>query len=411
MRTKILALVATLLVSTGPAHAGGGARGDVELGVYGGYAWLDDYGIFHPKDHVLFGGRLGYFISRHWGLELSAQRISTETDFEIIGLENRDMTLDAIRLNLLYNFAPGASFRPFLTAGVGREMVDVEDFGESCDTGWNAGGGFRWFFTPLWNLRADAKYVGTNVGGEVDESQGNVELTLGLGLTFGGRDDAGVAGASELNQRPTVNCASSRAEVLPGESVTLQATASDPEGDPLTYEWSTTAGRVSGTGSNATVDFTGTTPPATATVTVRVSDNHGNTTTCDATVALREPVRAAEAVSCIAGGFPRNLSRLNNVDKACLDDVAQRLGGDPRARVIVIGHADSRESSPDATSQARADAVRDYLVQERAIETSRITVRSATASRPLDVGTDASAQGRNRRVEVWFVPEGAAEPR
>ena len=27
----------------------------------------------------------------------------------------------------------------------------------------------------------------------------------------------------------------------------------------------------------------------------------------------------------MAGGFPRNLARLTNVDKACLDDVATRL--------------------------------------------------------------------------------------
>src|SRR6476661_3160374 len=63
MRSKILALVALLLVATGPAIAGGGGKGDTELGVYGGYGWLDDYGIFHPKNGPLYGARLGYFFS------------------------------------------------------------------------------------------------------------------------------------------------------------------------------------------------------------------------------------------------------------------------------------------------------------------------------------------------------------
>ena len=36
-------------------------------------------------------------------------------------------------------------------------------------------------------------------------------------------------------------------------------------------------------------------------------------------------------MTCTSGGFPRNLARLNNVDKACLDDVASRLRTDPRA--------------------------------------------------------------------------------
>lgn len=414
MRSTILALVAALLVTTSPAFAGGGEKGDVELGVYGGFAWLDDYGYFHPKDHYPYGARLGYYISRHWGAELSAQRISTKTDFgdgAMIGVPDVDMKLDAIRLNVLYNFNSGAKFRPFLTGGVGREMVDVEDFGESCDTGWNAGAGFRWFMTPHWNLRADGRYVGTNVGGEVDESQGNVELTLGLGLSFGG---GGTAAAEDVsmpaqNQRPTVSCASDRSEILPGESVSIHATASDPDGDPLTYKWSTTAGRLTGSGATVNFAFSDVTPPASATITVRVSDNRGNTESCNSVVSLREPVRAAEAVSCNSAGFARNITRLNNVDKACLDDVAQRLGADPRARVIVIGHTDSRES--EAIAQRRADAVKDYLVQERGIEASRITTRSAAATRPQDTGTDAAAQSSNRRVEVWFVPEGAAEPR
>jgi outer membrane protein OmpA-like peptidoglycan-associated protein len=121
-------------------------------------------------------------------------------------------------------------------------------------------------------------------------------------------------------------------------------------------------------------------------------------------------VARAEAISCVAGGFPRNLARLNNVDKACLDDVATRLRSDPRSRVIVIGHADSGERMPEVLARRRAEAVRDYLVRERGIEESRITVRSAAATKPLDTGTDAAARARNRRVEIWFVPEGATAP-
>jgi len=126
----------------------------------------------------------------------------------------------------------------------------------------------------------------------------------------------------------------------------------------------------------------------------------------DCAVRLIEPVKPAEAVSCIAGGFPVNLSRISNVDKACLDDVAQRLGSDPRARVIVIGHSDKRER-PSVVGQRRGEAVRDYLVKERSIDGSRITLRDAV----VDTGADATARAGNRRVEVWFVPEGAAEPK
>lgn len=410
MRSAILALVGGLLLAAGPVSAGGGEKGDWELGVYGGYGWPDDYGMFHPKNDMLYGGRIGHFFSSTWSLEFSAQRMSTETEFDVLGLEDVEAKLDGYRVNALYNFGAGNKFRPFLTAGLGKEKFSAQNFGESCDIGWNLGAGFRYFMSPRWNLRMDGRYVSPKVGDPIDESQKNMELTLGLGWIIGGRKSEPAPQAQidtpAPNGAPTLSCLSDRAEISPGETVGITATGSDPENDPLVYAWSTTAGRVIGDGANATFEFAGANPPATATITVRVSDNHGNSASCDNTVGMRETVRPAEAVSCIAGGFPRNQSLVGNLDKACLDDVAQRLNADPRARVLIIGHADGHERSSDLGDR-RAEAVKDYLVRERSIDGSRITARSAGSSKPLDAGTDSAAQSRNRRVEVWFVPEGA----
>ena len=98
------------------------------------------------------------------------------------------------------------------------------------------------------------------------------------------------------------------------------------------------------------------------------------------------------------------------MDKACLDDVASRLKQDPRSRVIIVGHADSGEKFPDVIARKRGEAVKAYLVKERGIEESRITVRSAAATKPLDTDTSAMARAKNRRVELIFVPEGAVAP-
>jgi OOP family OmpA-OmpF porin len=104
------------------------------------------------------------------------------------------------------------------------------------------------------------------------------------------------------------------------------------------------------------------------------------------------------------------MARLNNVDKACLDDVAIKLRQDPRSRVVIVGHAAANERYPDVIARKRADAVKTYLVTERGIDEARITARSAGATKPLDTGTSAAARSRNRRVDVIFVPEGAVAP-
>jgi outer membrane protein OmpA-like peptidoglycan-associated protein/opacity protein-like surface antigen len=404
MRIMIVAFAAVALVAAGPAIAGG-EKGQIEIGGYGGWFFPDDYGPFHPDQDNVWGGRLGYWFTHNWNLEGSVQKVMTDTEMNLPATPEVDVDLTSYRMNLLYNFGGGGSkVRPFLTAGAGSEKTDIDTYVDENKFGWNVGGGLRFFLSRNLNLRLDGRFTQVKVE---DDTQGNGEATVGLGLLFGGHKEEAAAEVipPPANQPPTVTCAADRSQILPGETATIKATAADPEGGPLTYDWTATGGRVTGTGPSATVDFTGATPPANAAVTVKVTDDHGQTATSDCTVALMAPAKPPEAVSCISTGFPKNASRLNNVDKACLDDVDQRLKADPRARVVVIGHSDSKETSK-TVGQARAEAVRDYLVRERGIDTSRIEVRAATAS----AGADATAQAANRRVEVWFVPEGAAVP-
>lgn len=206
----------------------------------------------------------------------------------------------------------------------------------------------------------------------------------------------------------TVTCDS---PVLVGQNSNCRASASDPDGDPITYAWTSGAGRISGNAAAGVLDTTGMKEGDCTPVTVTVSDGRGGTAQAQTQVCVKAADKKAEATTlCTSSGFPRNLSRLNNVDKACLDDVASRLKADPRARVVVIGHADSKERYPEVIARKRAEAIKDYLVKERGVEDARVSVRSAGSSKPMDTGTSAAARAKNRRVEVVFVPEGAAAP-
>ena len=151
------------------------------------------------------------------------------------------------------------------------------------------------------------------------------------------------------NRPPTVSVACEPSPVLPGQVSRCRATASDPDGDPLTYAWSADAGRISGSGAQGRLDTAGIEPGSCAVVTVKVSDGRGGVGRGhhQGLRAGAPRSRGPRRVTCTSGGFPRNLSRLNNVDKACLDDVASRLNQDPRSRVIIVGHADTSRAQPE----------------------------------------------------------------
>lgn len=212
------------------------------------------------------------------------------------------------------------------------------------------------------------------------------------------------------NRPPTVACETSKSLILPGETVRCRATASDPDGDPVALSWSASAGRVTGAGGEATFDSAGVMAPATVTIIVTADDGRSGVAQAQCPIRVEEPKRAPEPITCTSGGFARNSARLNNVDKACLDDVALRARQDPQGRVVLVGYADSTERLPMIAARKRAEAVKDYLVRQGGVEESRVTVRSAGATKPLDTGRSAEARAKNRRVDIIYLPAGAVLP-
>ena len=117
------------------------------------------------------------------------------------------------------------------------------------------------------------------------------------------------------NQPPTVSLtASSSSVTLPAAcsgdelpdpnctptagTVQLSANATDPDGDTLLYTYSTTGGRITGDGPNATLDLTGV-ATGTYTVTVEVDDGCGCIAFTSTTVTVEHlPVRAPTPPPC-----------------------------------------------------------------------------------------------------------------
>ena len=199
------------------------------------------------------------------------------------------------------------------------------------------------------------------------------------------------------NNPPALSCAADRTSVFAGERVHITSNATDPDGDPLTYTWRANAGQVVGNGAAVDFDTTGL-APGTYSVTVRVEDGKGGAADCSSSIDVKPvpPAPQASKISDCAFGKPLS-TRIDNVCKRILDDVALRLQSEPRASAVIIGYSDPKEAKPDKIGADRATNAVKYL-GEKGIDASRVTTRT---------GSGQAGATDNRRIDVIWVPEGA----
>jgi hypothetical protein len=186
---------------------------------------------------------------------------------------------------------------------------------------------------------------------------------------------------------PTITCSASPSTVAPGDSSTITATGASPQNRPLTYSYSASAGSVSGNGPSATLSTAGA-APGTITVTCNVVDDKGQTASSTTTVTVNAPPPPpppSTSTLCTAS-FERDTKRPARVDneaKACLDDVALKLQSASDAKLAVVGNSTSDEKAPPKRGRKkktvdpaaeRAVNVKDYLVTEKGLDPSRISV-------------------------------------
>jgi hypothetical protein len=205
---------------------------------------------------------------------------------------------------------------------------------------------------------------------------------------------------------PTVSCTASPSTVKPGDSSTITATGVSPQNRPLTYSYQASAGTISGTGNTATLSTTGA-PAGSVTVTCSVADDKGQTASSTTSVSIEAPpapvVAKTQTLCTIQFEHDkRRPARVDNDAKGCLDEVALNAQRASDATLVVVGNSAApaemprkgrhHHEEPNLAAQ-RAVNTKDYLVKEKGIDASRISVRTGTT------GTN--------EVDNYLVPAGA----
>jgi outer membrane protein OmpA-like peptidoglycan-associated protein len=200
------------------------------------------------------------------------------------------------------------------------------------------------------------------------------------------------------NRPPTVTAACDPCTVEVGRTATVTATAQDPDGDALTYQWTAAAGSL----SNATSRQTPWTAPmqeGPVAFTVTVSDGRGGTAKATTTINVTRPVAKEITFEDVHFDFDRFTLRGDALK--VLDSAVSAMQANPNLRLTIEGHTCNIGTAEYnlALGERRANAVRDYLTS-RGIAASRLTTVSYGEERPRHDNSREETRRLNRRAAL-----------
>ncbi|HEX3091280.1 MAG TPA: OmpA family protein [Candidatus Angelobacter sp.] len=227
--------------------------------------------------------------------------------------------------------------------------------------------------------------------------EGTYTVTVVCDDGRGGTDTktADITVAPKPNQPPVIaSCLADPGTIEEGKTSTVTTEASDPDNDPLTYSYTTSGGKVTGSGKSVQFDSTGV-APGTYTVNCLVSDGRGGEAKANTTVkVIQSAIEKRLALHSIyfqtarpteadpnGGLLDSQAATLN----ALATDFKQYLTNHPNVHLILQGHADPRGGTEynQKLSQRRVDRTKSYLVQQ-GVPDSAIEAQGLGEEQPMN---------------------------
>ena len=200
------------------------------------------------------------------------------------------------------------------------------------------------------------------------------------------------------NRPPTVRASCQPCTVFLGRTSTVAAEAQDPDGDALTYAWSTPAGSLTNAAARQT-PWTAPMVEGPVPVTVRVTDPSGASASDVVTIqVVREPVKTV-VFEDVHFDFDRYSLRPEAT--RALDEAIRSLQENSTLRLEIEGHT-CNIGTPEynlALGERRANAVRDYLAS-RGIGADRLRTVSYGEERPKFDNAREETRRMNRRAAL-----------
>ncbi len=213
---------------------------------------------------------------------------------------------------------------------------------------------------------------------------------------------------------PTVSCSANPSTVQAGTASTISCTCTSPDNAQVTVGgWTASGGSISGSGSNAALDTSGTSNGP-ITVTATCSDSRGLNTQAAAQVMVQNPppvspefIKLEARLSLHSIYFATDKPRVENPDGGLLpsqeqtlvslsEDFKKYLETKPDAHLTLEGHADPRGSVEynQALSERRVERTKNFLV-EHGVPAANLETKAFGEQKNLDEAQVKDAVEKN----------------